>query len=287
MAYKFEDKFVHFRWSDSLRGKKVFYGDNLLTLENDALSGNTNLMGIVEGGHDKVTPFIVNDDYWKFVYYDPNYECKKAYDEGKTIQVSGDGEIWVDWEDDRTPDWDSAFQFRIKSESTYCVVVGSNLHLVATEKPFVKESTHVFYESASLKDCTDWINDRCDIENVIIAYAEGKAVEFLNIGDIWCPASTPEWKIGTKYRIKPKEYRAFKNTDELKKKWAELCPTNIHRPSLCEPLIWVKCKSNKSTSVISKFADGNVAMNVLLFYSLEELFDDFTFLDGTPCGIEE
>lgn len=203
MAYRFEDKFVHFRWSDELKGKKVFYADSIDTLEaNVAESAN---IGVLIGATgENRTPFLVKAEHvehsvpWKFVYYDPNYEVKVAYEEGKTIQISGDGETWVDWEDDHDPDWDSVFQFRIK----------------------------------------------------------------------------------------PEKYRAFKNTDELKKKWEELCPTNIHRPSLCEPFIWVRCKANNATSVISRFAGTIVSVN-FANYNLDELFRNFTFLDGTPCGIEE
>ncbi len=282
MAYKFEDKFVHFRWDDSLKGKKCFVADSLGGLEESVEERGLEIL-FTEG--NKEFPFETEHDFYRFVYYDPNYDLKMAYKEGKQIQISGDGEIWVDWEDEREPDWDGVFQFRIKPEKTYCVIVGDYSHLVGIEKPFVKEGTHVFYESDSIENCVDWINDRRDIENVMIAYAEGKEVEFLNSDNCWHQASTPGWKTDTKYRIKSK-YRAFKNTDELKKKWEELCPTNIHRPSLCEPFIWVRCKANNSTSVIIRFAGTIVTVN-FANYNLEELFRNFTFLDGTPCGIED
>lgn len=157
---KFENKFVHFDWSDSLRGKKVFYGDNLLTLENDALSGNTNLMAIVEGGYDKVTPFIVNDDYWKFVYYDPNYEVKLAYDEGKTIQYKSliDGQ----WETITSPDWDSKYEYRVKPQHEELYAIGDILYNESTNTKAMVIA--VDYNSKCFRYClggNGWVDSEC------------------------------------------------------------------------------------------------------------------------------
>lgn len=112
MAYKFEDKYVHFRWDDSLKGKKVFYADDIGTLETDVVEGAN--IGVLIGATGlKSHPFHIKSENiedsipWKFVYYDPRYEVKIAYEEGKQIQVSGDGEMWVNWEDKREPDWNS------------------------------------------------------------------------------------------------------------------------------------------------------------------------------------
>lgn len=289
MAYKFEDKFVHFRWDDSLKGKKVFYADSIGSLEDDVAEGKDYGL-LIRASGSKDYPFLIKGDEeeetptnWKFVYYDPNYECKIACEKGKTIQFKCQS-IWMDIEG--IPAWNENCEYRIKPEGTYCVIVGVSSRLIAIEKSSVKEGVHVFYESDSLEDCLDWIATRRKIEDVMIAYAEGKAVEFLNVGNIWCQASTPEWRIGTEYRIKTKGYRAFKNTDELKKKWEELCPTSVHRPSLCEPLIWVKCKWNGITVAISRFAGDTITMNVAN-YNMDELFEYYTFLDGTPCGMEK
>lgn len=276
---KFENRFVHFTWDDSLEGKKGFFADNIDDLRNSVI-GNGYKNTVSESDH-KCKPFYEGGSYWRFFYHDPNYEPKLAYEKGKKIQFKCFG----DWTDIDTPAWSDDTKYRIKPENTYCVIAGVSLRLVVIKKSSVKEGAHIFYESDSLEDCVDWINDRRKFEDVMVAYSEGKEVEFLNVGNIWCRALTPEWKIGTKYRIKPKKYRAFKNTDELKKKWEELCPTNIHRPSLCEPLIWVKSKLNDSTGVISRFADTVVGVSYTTL-DLKELFETFTFLDGTPCGIE-
>ena len=284
---KFEDRFVHFRWDDSLKGKKVFYADSLEGLENEVFSEKNCEMEIITDFYNKAYPFCIDGDGYKFVYYDPNYELKLAYEKGKKIQFKCFGE-WTDIIN--IPVWSEDTEYRIKPENNYCVVVGFSSRLVsclvAINKSSVVEGAHVFYESDSFEDCADWIADRRKFEDVMIAYSEGKEVEFLNVGDVWCQASTPVWRINAEYRIKPKGYRAFKNTDELKKKWEKLCPTNVHRPSLCEPLIWVRCKANNATSVIIRFAGTVVTVN-FANYTLDELFKEFTFLDGTPCGIEE
>lgn len=111
MAYKFEDKFVRFRWRDELAGKKCFFADNIEELEASVREGK--LKPCLDKHSDNF-PFETEDDFFTLCYYDPNYEVKLAYEEGKQIQISGDGETWVDWEDERDPDWNSLFLFRIK-----------------------------------------------------------------------------------------------------------------------------------------------------------------------------
>ena len=56
-------------------------------------------------------PFTVGDIGWHLAYYDPNYECKLAYETGEKIQVLSDeaGE----WLDEESPDW-TRQKYRIK-----------------------------------------------------------------------------------------------------------------------------------------------------------------------------
>ena len=99
MNYRFEDRFVRFRWDDSLKGKKVFYADNIKCLENDVAEGE-DYKEVYENTTGKVSPFHVESANWKFVYYDPNYEVKLAYEKGEQIQYKAkDTGNWCDWND--------------------------------------------------------------------------------------------------------------------------------------------------------------------------------------------
>ena len=124
---KFEPRFVHCFWNDELEGKKGFVADTLVDLRS-----------YVE---DKAIPYIVelssSDDenyqftYYKddeitsayqFCYYDPNYEMKVAYEEGKTIQylpIGGDN--WILCENE--PEWNIYRKYRIKPIEEYQVVI--------------------------------------------------------------------------------------------------------------------------------------------------------------------
>ena len=55
------------------------------------------------------------------------------------------------------------------------------------------------------------------------------------------------------------------------------------------PLIWVKRKSANCTMLITAFNDDtSIAVSVdIVTYTLAGLLEEFTFLDGTPCGVEE
>lgn len=92
-----------------------------------------------------------------------------------------------------------------------------------------------------------------------------------------------------------KHYRPFKNTEELIKvweqKWSE--KTNGQKWHDCKlnmPHIWVRRKeSNSKGQLITEFTDElhvgigsrNEACN------MTDLWVHFTFLDGSPCGVEE
>lgn len=123
MAYRFEDKFIHFRWDDSLKGKKVFYADSISCLEEDVAKGEDYKL-LIGASENKMYPFLISgseelsDTNWKFVYYDPNYEVKLAYEEGKQIQYKAkDTGNWCDWENYLGKcSFCNDVEYRIKSE---------------------------------------------------------------------------------------------------------------------------------------------------------------------------
>lgn len=107
---KFEDKFIHFRWSDELEGKQVFYADSISMLEQNFAAGNRGY--VHESGREEY-PFAITDDAnFKFVYYDPNFDCKVAFNKGKKIQCRMDKSCV--WRDITDPCWEDETEYRIK-----------------------------------------------------------------------------------------------------------------------------------------------------------------------------
>ena len=82
----FDKKFVYFMWDDKLEEKEGFFADDICELTNCILGGNLHFAK-VRKSLSPAFPFKdTNNNDWLFFYYDPNYEVKKAYAEGKQIQ---------------------------------------------------------------------------------------------------------------------------------------------------------------------------------------------------------
>ena len=98
-----------------------------------------------------------------------------------------------------------------------------------------------------------------------------------------------------------KHYRPFRDTDELIKVWSNKCPAHNHRDrGLTMPLIWVRDKDNDVGQAQHLITDFNVTrlnedndgyVTGITVNCIDTTFDDlleyFTFLDGSPCGVEE
>ena len=120
---------------------------------------------------------------------------------------------------------------------------------------------------------------------VMLAYADGKEIEYLNAFNEWHYIPNPlfSWdKNHGNYRIKSEpKYRPFKNSEEC---WKEM---KKH-----EPFGWIQDKDNSSFKqyillvdregvMISDYDDGT------MFLTYESLLGFCTFVDGTPFGIKE
>lgn len=113
---KFEDKFVYFRWSDELEGKKVLYADHIDKLEELVVNICLDYFGVVQKSVDTGFPFEVDFNSWQFCYYDPNYEAKVAHEQGNKIEVRRKGDTLDDWDYTSDPTWIDACEYRIMPE---------------------------------------------------------------------------------------------------------------------------------------------------------------------------
>lgn len=122
----YDKQYVYFEWDDSLEGKEGFFADYIDTLvvrvNDNNHRGKTvdkqHFFGHCSYGYSAY-PFSVNSTRppFMFFYYDPNYECKRAWKNGKQIQSKSKVYIDAEWVDDDYPDWNnSCEEFRIKPE---------------------------------------------------------------------------------------------------------------------------------------------------------------------------
>ena len=120
MAELFDKKFVHFMWSEELEGKEGFFADSINVLKSHVEDDDT---GSVSASSRDDYPFHNKDDddsydsMFRFFYYDPHYKCKRAYAEGKQIQIKN-GDSWIDVSDELKLTWDLSNIYRIKPETT-------------------------------------------------------------------------------------------------------------------------------------------------------------------------
>jgi len=126
--------------------------------------------------------------------------------------------------------------------------------------------------------------------NVKLAWKNGKQIQYRSHCSFeWEDCDDPGWSETDEYRVKPeKKWRPFKDIQELKDTWHK-CVGTCEPPPLFEPMIWVRDKKRLDiTRHITGFNGGiNSVALAGQWNSLEALFEDYTFLDGSPCGVEE
>lgn len=105
---------------------------------------------------------------------------------------------------------------------------------------------------------------------VMQAYVDGKAIELSKDGETWegLGSFEPSWDWSNfDYRVKPEPkyvpYDSVSEVDEDK---------------------WVKSKYNGVLKRISALDANHNSVYILGWYDLKQLFELFTYKDGTPCG---
>lgn len=88
-----------------------------------------------------------------------------------------------------------------------------------------------------------------------------------------------------------KEYRPFNSIDELTTEFVKRFRTKT--PSYALPLIWVKSsiKGKNDRYLITGYVDNEDYKQLVAiddkYYGLGVLFENFQFLDGSPCGVKD
>ena len=120
---------------------------------------------------------------------------------------------------------------------------------------------------------------------IIQAYADGKNIQYLDSDFNWQDFDDDDFSIGISYRIKPEpEYRPFKTKEEC---WNEMLKHH--------PLGWLKSKKNGRFRCIGEVYGSDEFETVYIALSTSEslsrssdsMFEQYTFADGTPFGINE
>lgn len=112
---------------------------------------------------------------------------------------------------------------------------------------------------------------------IIQAYAEGKTIECKNLFGSWTEAKCPSWANNLEYRIKPEQkYRPFQSREEC---WNEMLKH--------QPFGWIRNIFTKRLHNIDSIGVYGIDIinNSVIYF--DDIFNAYTFADGTPFGIKE
>lgn len=155
MEYKFFDKkFLVLPDDEDIVGKKIFYDDNLSDLIREVEQGEFSHAATLSSiaVDDEGCCFGVGGALWVLAYYDPNYECKVAYSQGKQIQCKPADCMYDVWTDVTTPNWCSGCVYRVKPEWFVHDTAGGKFY-----KDHFND-TYVEFEGTE-EECDAWITE--------------------------------------------------------------------------------------------------------------------------------
>ena len=292
MEQLYNKKFVYFEWDDELKEKDVFLADTIFELRN-----------YVNCGKDKYKCQYSNNPTgfhfskpdsrhaYQFCYYDPNYEAKKAFMDGKTILGHFKDKPHDEWFDINKDTFSNGyslddFNLDLKLKPEWKVYVGMYNNVPVFNILQSDCDTHCYFQG-TYDECHKYCTERKDYPELMYAWENGKTIQFKSVYS-WEDIINPAWETQYEYRIKPecKEYVPFDTVQELIDYWDEKHPSN--RPSDTLPLIWIKNKDKDRRYFITEYYfdnhfDADVSTS-LCELSLKDLFEEYTFLNGAAIG---
>ena len=124
---------------------------------------------------------------------------------------------------------------------------------------------------------------------VMQAYEEGKTIQVYDLErHEWMDCHSPAWNwLGFDYRIKPSTnaWRPYDSTEEMIEDFRR--KVGMGQPSLFLPAIWIKANDG-FVSFISEYGSDCIwRATCQESITMNGLFRNFTYLDGSPCGMKE
>lgn len=121
---------------------------------------------------------------------------------------------------------------------------------------------------------------------VMQAYVDGKNIQVSRKNKKeWTDADFPLWDfIVFDYRVKTEpKYRPYKNTEEMIADYKTRF--KINNPDYTMPLIWIQTCISHNAYLVNAFPKESDHIKVSDFcIYFERLLEDYTYLDGSPCG---
>lgn len=291
----YDKKYVYFEWDDKLKGKKGFFANTINELKSKVESGfellECHFSNNPTGFHFSNS---ISNNAYQFFYYDPYYEFRKAYLEGKQLQFKN---CKGDWGDVVGTPIFTTDEYRIKPTNIYYAMWNENNIYVDIN---VGNNSKILFYSENKDEVEHFIETHLYLHDIIKSAFEGKTIEYKEYG-----VENDYWKeivffdndlsmhdfVHYEYRIKPSEdkYVPFDTVQELIDCWDNKYPQNKSRPKGTMPLIWIKEKESDIRIVITEYyferdcheADVGTSRD---YITLERLFYDYTFLDGSVIG---
>lgn len=219
-------------------------------------------------------------------------------------------DILRDWQvEEVKPEEEKWIVYLAREENGICYLTSCSEYMWKTVQKIYGTKTKLFIGTES--EAQHWYKTREKFTKVIEAWEDGKRIQVTPKGtDKWVDLHCkPTWGVDLKYRVKPEcpceegidskacagclqdeerkqTFRPFKDCDELVEFWSKNYQTGF-RPAYIKPFIWVRVKVDKRERLIVAYGDNFVEIgNKTKAVTLQHLFEQYEFLDESPCGME-
>lgn len=215
----YNKKYVYFEWDDELEGKKGFVADDVYVLKRNVEENREEWYGeicrqTIHTNQNYPFEFIPDDSddssFFRFCYYDPDYEVKRAFFDGKTIQAhfkDNPHEEWFDINKDTLSDRYSLEDFDLRMNEEWNVYVKMCNNIPAFNVTQDDCDTHCYFRG-TYDNCRMYCDERKDYLRMMYAWEHGEKLQYFD-DEVWKDVEGEPAFDKYEYRIKPTKYYAI------------------------------------------------------------------------------